>query len=313
MDTMEESKMEQINVKLLKRLERPEKKVDVVLDTDAYNEVDDQYALSYLIRSEDKLNLKAIYAAPFYNHKSESPADGMEKSYPEIIHLLKLLDKKEYEKHVYRGSDRYLPDEKTPVRSDAAQHLAALAMEYTPEDPLYVIAIGAITNVASAFLLNPKITERIVVIWLGGNAYHWPDNREFNCEQDVAAARVTFDSRAALVQLPCMGVVSAFTTTQGELEYFLKGKNELCNYLLAITIENGKHDSSYLTWSRVIWDVTAVAWLLNASFMQDCLVPAPIVQYDHHYSFNQNRHLIKYVYHINRDALFADLFSKLAR
>ncbi|MFQ7549915.1 MAG: hypothetical protein ACLRMZ_05970 [Blautia marasmi] len=50
---------------LLKRLEKPKGKVDVVLDTDTYNEIDDQFALAYLIKSNEKLNLQAVYAAPF--------------------------------------------------------------------------------------------------------------------------------------------------------------------------------------------------------------------------------------------------------
>ena len=71
---------------LLSRLNKPAGPVDVVLDTDTYNEIDDQYALSYLMKSGDKLHVKAIYAAPFYNEKSTGPADGMEKSYQEIMH-----------------------------------------------------------------------------------------------------------------------------------------------------------------------------------------------------------------------------------
>lgn len=305
--------MTQMDELLMKRLAQPAGKIDVVLDTDTYNEIDDQYALSYLIKSGDKLNLKAVYAAPFYNHKSEGPADGMEKSYQEILHLLQLMGKSDFAGNVYRGSASYLPDEKTPVESDAARHLAALAMEYTPEQPLYVTAIGAITNVASAMLINPEICDRIVLVWLGGNALEWPDNREFNCMQDVAAARVIFDSRAAVVQLPCMGVVSSFRTTRGELEMFLKGKNALCDYLLEITVHDGQAESPYSTWSRVIWDVTAVGWLLGEDFMQDRLIPAPIPQYDHHYSFDANRHFIRYVYNINRDALMEDLFRKLTQ
>ncbi|MCM1135069.1 MAG: nucleoside hydrolase [Clostridium sp.] len=305
-------KVKEMDLELVKRLSRPEGKIDVVLDTDTYNEIDDQFALAYLLRSEEKLNLRAIFAAPFDNAKSEGPADGMEKSFQEIHHILNLMEKQEYAGQVYRGSTAFLPDEETPLRSDAAEKLAELAMEYSPEKPLYVAAIGAITNVASALLLKPEITDRIVVVWLGGNAHGWPDNLEFNCMQDVAAARVVFNSGAALVQLPCMGVVSAFSTTAGELEMFLRGKNKLCDYLVDIVERDGAAESPYKTWSRVIWDVTAVGWLLGEDFMKDKLTPCPIPQYDHHYSFDCNRHFMRYVYAINRDALFEDLFGKLA-
>ena len=75
-----------------------------------------------------------------------------------------------------------------------------------PDDqPLYVVAIGAITNVASALLMKPEIAEKIVLVWLGGHAWTWPDTREFNLIQDVAAARVVFGCGVPLVQLSCMG------------------------------------------------------------------------------------------------------------
>jgi hypothetical protein len=72
------------------RLEKPAGRVDVVLDTDTYNEIDDQYALSYLLRSDEKLDTRAIYAAPFSNRKAATPAEGMEKSYREILNILSL-------------------------------------------------------------------------------------------------------------------------------------------------------------------------------------------------------------------------------
>lgn len=305
--------MKQKDLLFFQRLSKPEGKIDVVLDTDTYNEVDDQFALAYLLCRRDRINLKAICAAPFHNAKSESAADGMEKSFQEIHHILNLMGKEEYAPWVYRGSADWLPDEETPVHSEAAEKLAELAMEYSPENPLYIVAIGAITNVASALLLKSEITDRIVIVWLGGNAHDWPDNQEFNCVQDVAGARVIFDSGAAVVQLPCAGVVSAFKTTAGELEMFLRGKNKLCDYLVDIVERDGAAESPYKTWSRVIWDVTAVGWLLEEDFMRDKLVPSPIPQYDHHYSFDPDRHFIRYVYWINRDALFDDLFEKLAQ
>jgi hypothetical protein len=83
--------MEQDNPGLLRRLIKPAGPIDVVLDTDTYNEIDDQYALAFLIRSPEKLNLKRIYAAPFFNYKSSGPGDGMEKSYAEIMNILSLM------------------------------------------------------------------------------------------------------------------------------------------------------------------------------------------------------------------------------
>ena len=289
----------------------PSGPVDLVLDTDAYNEIDDQFAISYALRASDSLTLKALYAAPFFNERSSGPADGMEKSFQEIGKILSLA---RAQVPVFRGSDRFLTDESTPVPSPAASHLCTLAGQYTPEHPLYVVAIGAITNLASALLMDPGISDRIVIVWLGGNSPTWPDNAEFNCRQDVAAARVVFSSGAPLVLLPCMGVVSSFTTTGPELHHWLDHKNELCDYLVRNTVEAAEAYAKGRVWSRVIWDVTTIGWLLNENhrFMSDCLIPTPIPEYDHHYASDPTRPFCRMVYHIHRDALFQDLFTRLA-
>lgn len=296
----------------IKMLSVPTGPVDMVLDTDAYNEIDDQFAISYALRVREKLHLEAIYAAPFANARAATAGEGMKKSYEEILKLLALAGE---EKPVYRGSDTYLPDEKTPVASDAAEDLCRRAMAHTADKPLYVVAIGAITNVASALLRAPEIAERIVVVWLGGHALEWHDNREFNCKQDVAAARVVYGSGAPLVILPCNGVVSAFTTTGPELEHWLRGKNALCDYLVDFTQATAESYAAGKVWSRPIWDVTAVGWLMNEGegLMLEKLIPTPVPEYDHHYSFDPRRPLCKYVYHIKRDALMRELFARITK
>ncbi len=300
------------DVEMLKRLRRPEGMADVVLDTDTYNEIDDQYALAYLIRSDDRLNLRAVYAAPFLNAKSTSAGDGMEKSYQEILKILTLMERDDLKQIVYRGSESFLESETKAVDSEAARDLAERAMCYTTEKPLYVVAIGAITNVASALLMKPEIRDRIVVVWLGGNAASWPHTIEFNMRGDYAAARIIFGCGVPLVQLPCRGVVSEFRVSEPELEYHLRGRNRLCDYLVDNTENEANIHSGLKTWTRVIWDVTAVAWLLGG-FMEDCIMRAPMPGYDGHYVFGGDRPLMRYVYQIDRDKLAADLFEKLSK
>lgn len=294
----------------IRNLTPPTGPVDVVLDTDTYNEIDDQFALAYLLRNPQRLNTLAVYAAPFFNMNSTGPGDGMEKSYAEILKVLGLLGET---RPVFRGSDRYLPDERTPVASPAAEDLVRRAGEHSPEDPLYVVAIGAITNVASALLMSPQSAENMVVVWLGGHAHHWPDTKEFNMVQDIAAARVVMGSGVPFVQLPCFGVVSGFHTSRPELEHWLKGKGPLGDYLVENTIQSAESYAKGTAWTRVIWDVTAVAWLLNddGRFMQSRLVPTPLPTYDGMYTLTPEGVPMRYVYHIDRDALFTDMFAAL--
>lgn len=283
--------------------------VDAVLDTDAYNEIDDQFALAYLLKNDGKIRTREIYAAPYFNEKSNSPEDGMEKSYAEILRLLTLCAREDLRPHVYRGSRGYLPDEQTPVLSDAAYRLVELSREYSRENPLYIVAIGAITNVASAILLDPTIVSRSVVVWLGGHGREWPDTKEFNLWQDVAASRVVFGSGVPLIQLPCMGVVSAFTTTAPELRHHLLGKNPLADYLAQNVLDC--YPGATHPWSRVIWDVTAVAWLTDAHrFLAWDIRPRLLPGYDGTYEREPGLPMV-YVYHVHRDSLMSDLFGKL--
>lgn len=300
------------NEQRIKNLSVPSGRIDVVLDTDAFNEIDDQFAIAYLLRSKDKLNTVALYAAPFYNSNSEGPEDGMEKSYDEINKLLSLMGER---KDVFKGSREYLKNENTPVESEAAIDLVKRAKEYSPEAPLYVVAIGAITNIASAILLDRAVAENTVLIWLGGHSLEYHDTAEFNMKQDIAAARVIYNSGIPYVQLPCNGVVSGFTISKPELQYWLENKNPIADYLAKNAIKAADSYALGKPWTRVIWDVTAVAWLLNdgEEFMRSRIIDAPIPDYDNKYKINPHGYCQRYVYYIKRDALMNDLITKLIK
>ena len=302
----------------LKNLKAPGGRVDVILDTDAFNEIDDQFAIAYLLASGEKLNTVGVCAAPFYNSLSSSPEDGMNKSFDEIHKLLELVGREELKERTFRGSTSYLPDESTPVESDAADFIVETARKYSPEAPLYVVAIGAITNVASAILKDPKAMENTVVVWLGGHCMgcDWREEAsEFNMAQDIAGARVLFGSATPLVMLPCEGVVSAFTLSGAECEHWLRSTNPVGDYLCANTISAAEKYAAGTPWTRVIWDVTAVAWLLGTpernSFMATREIRAMLPEYDKSYSYPENGKTITYVTKIHRDRLMTDLIEKI--
>ena len=295
------------------RFELPDGRIDMVLDTDTYNEIDDQFAIAYMLRSQDRLNTVAIYAAPFHNARSSGPADGMEKSYDEILKVIGLCGRGDLAASVFRGSRAYLPDEETPVDSDAARDLARRAMDYTPERPLWVVTIGAVTNVASAILLEPAIADRIRVVLLGGHARWMKDTVEFNISQDYAAARVILRS-VPVVQVPCFGVVNEFRISEPELREWLYDKNPLADYLARNTVEEAVKYAEGRCWTRVIWDVVAVAWLLDGGtkrFMSCERLPVLLPGYDGFYEKTPIDREQIYVHHIYRDRLMTDLIDKL--
>jgi len=127
----------------LKRLEPPKGKVRMVLDTDTYNEIDDQFALTYAYLSKDKIQLEAVYAAPYFNNRSVSAGDGMENSYLEILRLLKML-----------GNPSWMPTNlvRSPVltdqvtySTDRSRHFIRMATSVN-RDAIFKDLFGKIAN-----------------------------------------------------------------------------------------------------------------------------------------------------------------------
>ena len=289
------------------RLQPPHGHARMVLDTDTYNEIDDQFALTYALLSPEKLSVEAVYAAPFHNTRSDSPADGMEKSYEEILRLLDFLGLSP-EGFAFRGSESYLGAGKTSVDSEAARDLIDKALAMPDDEPLYVVAIGAITNVASALLLAPEIARKVVIVWLGGHALHWAHTREFNLMQDVPAAQVVLDSGAPFVMLPCFGVSSHLLTTLPELRATIGGTSALGDYLCQIFAE---YRPEGFAASSVIWDISTIAWLINAEWVPSELTHSPLLTDQVTWSVDRGRHLVRVASFIRRDPVFRDMFNKI--
>jgi purine nucleosidase len=286
-------------------MEPPAGRIRAVLDTDAYNEIDDQFAIAYALLSGEKIDLEAIYAAPFHNERSTGPEDGMIRSHQEIGRVLERMPEP-FGGPVLEGSRAWMGGPREPVTSPAAEDLISRAKD--GESPLYVIAIGAITNVASAILAAPEIISRVVVVWLGGNPSNWRTAEEFNLRQDLHASRVLFDSGVPLIHVPCVNVAEHLCTTEAEVERYVKGRGGLGDYLHEVYADVFK---DHFARSRVIWDLAPVAWLVNHTWVPTALVHSPILNDNLTWSHDPERHLVREAYAVSRDEVFGDLFRKL--
>ena len=198
----------------------------VVIDTDRGNEIDDQFAIVHAVLAADVLDVEALYAAPFTNDRATGPAEGVEQGYAEIRRLLDLLGTGARGPNpplaqvadtvdrvrVHRGSESYLDGVTRLVESAAALDLVERGMAGQGAR-LTVIALAALTDVASAFLLEPRLSGRVLVVWLGGQPREAPSAEEFNLSQDPEAVRVVLDSGVPCVHIPCRGVASHLATT----------------------------------------------------------------------------------------------------
>ena len=291
----------------VERLAPPTGRVRMVLDTDTFNEVDDQFALAHALLSPERMSVEAVYAAPFTSGQVRDPAEGMEQRYQEIINVFQRLGTP-VDGRAFRGSTAYLQGPETPCISSAAEDLVMRAMG-PAEGPLYVVAIGAITNVALALLMEPALVERIVLVWLGGQPLHWPTARDYNLQQDAHAARIILDSGVPLVLVPCSGVTSHLLTTVPEIERYVEPCGAIGHYLAAIV---KSHSNSRSAWSKVIWDIAGTAYLVNSSWISTELVASPILTDQLTWSIDRSRHFIRVATWVKRDPIFGDVFAKLA-
>lgn len=242
------------------------KKKNLILDTDTFNEIDDQFAVTYAMVADD-INILAMTAAPFYNSRSTGPADGMEKSYHELIKVRDLNDPEGKRNiPVYRGSESYMNNIITPVKSEAAE--AIVRKVHEADGVVYIAALGCYTNVASALLLDPTIMDKAVVILIGGQKLRFGSANEFNLEQDRISARVIFECGVPVIVLPAFECTAELYTTNAEVEYYLRDKaGKIGNYLCDIFNADEGHpmgeDNFCNTKQRSIFDLASIAFMRN--------------------------------------------------
>src|SRR5690606_19897215 len=93
----------------------------VILNTDAKNEADDQFAIVHALLSET-LDMRGLIAAHFGEHRSTT---SMLDSRAEIDHLLDLMGREDV--RVENGAAAALPAETTPADSPGARLILAAA------------------------------------------------------------------------------------------------------------------------------------------------------------------------------------------
>ena len=280
-------------------------RINVILDTDTYNECDDQFALSYMLLSQDRFNIEAITVAPYHHDNDISVEEGQEKSYQEILKICNWLNFDTRNK-VFKGSNGYIENGNNET-NEAVEKIIEIAKK---NDKTYIMAIGAITNVALAIKKAPDIINKIEIIWLGGHSPICDNNKEFNFRQDVQAIKEIFESKVDLTIIPCKSVASNLKISIYELEHYLKGKSELCNYLCSRFYNDGIHG---IQTRRVIWDISVIAYLINKDWFEEKKMDCPKINKDLSYSFNKNDRKIKFVTYLNSDKIYNDLFNKLVK
>lgn len=244
------------------------------------------------------------------------PEEGMNLSYSEINTVYEKLGMPADGK-VFRGAPRYMRDADDIVGCDAVDTIIDLAK--SGNAPLYIAAMGCVTNIASALLRAPEILDRIIVIWTSAYPSAAPHcNRpSLNLVQDVHASRLMFDSGVPLVYQPGYHIGAQLKISAPEMEAFVKGRGDIGDYLHHLFTNNQLHDMFAIsdrprrTW--VIWDIITIAWLINPDWVPSHLTTSPILDAELFWQKRDDRHTIREAHDVQRDEIYLDFYDKLAR
>ncbi len=279
-------------------------RINIILDTDTYNECDDQFALTYLIKCQDLFNIEVITIAPFsHPKKSVSAPDSQELSYNEAVKICNFFGFDSSK--VYKGSTDYIQNGYNED-NDAVNKIIETAQR---NEKTYILGIGAITNIALAIKKEPKIANKIEIVWLGGNQLGYDSNKEYNFKQDVDAVKTIFNSNVPLTVLPCNKVVSKLIIDINTLKEKLGGKNELYDYMIERFYDDGYNG---IREERVIWDIAVIAYMINKEWFKTITISCPEILGDLSYKLTNDDRKITFATEINREEIYNDLFNRFS-
>jgi hypothetical protein len=165
----------------------PAGQAPVIIDTDAANEVDDQWAIALAIGFPERLRIEGFVAAHF---GLKGGSKGIEKSYTSILSTLKAAGMSD-KFVVKRGSDPEVYRDRVP-ESEGVDFIVEQARKATPEKPLWLVCLGPATDAAAAVMKDPSISDRLVIFWHGRT--HWPEKAwNFNAYNDIKAVQIIFE------------------------------------------------------------------------------------------------------------------------
>ena len=282
------------------------KKQRVLINTDAKNEADDQYAIVHAILTPS-FELHGIIPAHFGDHKCEN---SVQASREEVDLLLRLMDL-DGRIRVEDGAPDAMPNEQTPVDSPGARLIIAEALRDDPR-PLNVLFMGPLTDMASALLLEPRIAERNVrIIWIGGGDY--PEGGwEYNLSNDIHAANVVFNSSLELWQMP-QWVYRLVAVSYAELVEKVYPHGQLGRYLVEQLIDYNEQNHEQAMEYRSLGDSPAVGVVLYPNGGRWEMIPAPDIDVDMSYRHNGQNRPIRVYSSFDARFLMEDFFAKLAR
>lgn len=283
----------------------PPARTRLLISTDAKNEADDQFAVVHALLSPT-LDVRGILPAHF------GTLGSLEASRQEVDLLVRLLEV-DGQVAVTNGAPHRLHDETHAAESAAAHKIIE---ESRHPGTLYIAALGPLTDVATALLLDPALASRdVVVVWIGGPPYdgvepvYWP---EYNLSNDIAAANVVFSSGISVWQVP-MDVYTLVGVSYEELEERVRPMGRTGDYLVQQLLDWNAKNMTRAVDFRSLGDSPAIGLVLNPFGAVWRRRRAPRFAPDGSIIEGSDIHTIRACQRIDTRYLLEDFFAKLRR
>jgi inosine-uridine nucleoside N-ribohydrolase len=268
----------------------------VIIDTDAGCEVDDQYAIALALLCPERLEVEGFVAQHW-----GSP-DTLDRTVEETERVIERAGMAG-EFPVLRGAPAIQWFD-LPTEGDGVDFIVERAMSADADDPLYVVSLGAATNIASAFMTEPDIAERIVSLW--HTRSQWPlRGANANILTDLKAARRMFLSDLPLIMFD---TGTYLRWTMEESEQRIRPHGPLGEYLHALR-ESAPAFSHY---GKGIYDLGDVAFLVDPSLGEYDVTELPALARDSTFDFSRPQGRGVRVHHIDRRGALDLLCGRLS-
>ncbi|MAJ31191.1 MAG: nucleoside hydrolase [Flavobacteriaceae bacterium] len=299
-----------------------ERKIPIILDTDANNELDDQHALAYLFFNEETFDIKGITVNTTYN------GGEIDQHYDEANRVADLCDVSgKY--LILKGANSNFDELKAQVQSENFDGKTAVDFiikeaHKSKKEKLVIAAIGKLTNVALAVEKDPSIKNQIRLVWLGSN---YPEPGEYNQENDIPSLNYLLeqdlDFEIVTVRYGKKSGSDAVKVSLDEVQKKMKDKGPEVKPVI------GRHGGSFTNFgdysielfskidlygnppSRALFDLVALAVLKNSQWGKKRSIPTPTVVAKKWVDRPQNQNRITLWENFDRKAIINDFYDSL--
>jgi purine nucleosidase len=160
----------------------------VILSTDVGNEIDDQWAITYMLTNR-AFDVQGIVSAL----APSLPDPSAHATHEVLVDLVERRLHMQTHPPLFEGSSVPLADTRTPYLNPGVNFIIETSKRFSTKNRLPILTIGAATDVASAILEDPTIVSRISVVAMGFKNLT-EAGKEYNVENDFHAWQVILDS-----------------------------------------------------------------------------------------------------------------------